>query len=279
MFHTPEGAAMKLKTQVEVPTWALLVICASAALGWMAATFFLGRVQSVQTWKVLIDFGYGVAQAAFVGSSAGLFFRYLARGLEKQDESTAAQIARIEGMLENKVAGPFVSRDALPPIKDLIEHSEEFFYVGGNCRSLLQDLPHHFDQWAKEKKKLVFLLQDPDNDGLQSCEMPCANYDYDRYVEATRASIKSLTALSNKGANVELFLTTMTPTQSLAFANPHSPHARVSMFLHLPDGESHTAPCLSFSRSDSPRWYQLFFDRYDALRERSKQVLPPPQSE
>lgn len=266
---------MKMKPQVEVPTWALLVLCASAALGWMAATFFLGRVQAAQVSRVLIDFSYGLAQAAFVGSSAGLFFRYLTRGFEQQDESTAAHFARIEGMLENKFAGPFVSRDALSPIKDLIESSEEFFYVGGNCRSLLHDYPHHFDQWAKEKKKLVFLLQDPDNEGLQFCEMPCANYDYARYVEATRASIRFLTTLSEKGGNIELFLTKMTPTQSLAFANPHSPNARVSMFLHLPDGESHTAPSLSFSRSDSPRWFQLFFDRYDGLRKRSKQVLPP----
>jgi hypothetical protein len=91
--------------------------------------------------------------------------------------------------------------------------------------------------------------------------------------KASRDSIERLKSLSVSGANVELYLTKMTPTQSIVFVNPEMPEARLSMFLHMPNGESHTAPCISFSRGESPRWYDLFYTRYEDLKNNSTQVV------
>jgi hypothetical protein len=265
------------KVRQNVPLWTLIVSLSVAGLGWMTAAFVLGRVTPSDALRLGADYAYILAEAVFIGAAASLLLRYFVRGgTEGRLVALLLKLDNLVTTLYRSHTGPFVTQEQLPPIRTLIESAQEFFYIGGNCRALLQDYPNDLKRWVTEGKRLIFLIQDPDNEGLKYSEMPCADYNPAKYVEDSRRSIRVLEDLQRAGGSIELYLTKTTPTQSLAFADPNGSSARVSMFIHLPDGEIHTAPCITFTRADNPHWFQLFYDRYDGLRKRSKQILPAP---
>lgn len=158
----------------------------------------------------------------------------------------------------------FYRSSELSSIVDFMKPSHELFYSGGHLHSLLHNNSNYFRQWLKSGRSLRFLLQDPDNPGLEHLEMPCINYASKVYIEQIRDSLAILMRLKDELpiARLGVRVTNVAPTLSVAILDGDKGGSEMRILFHLPNGDASSAPFNRLSRGQDGDWFDLFQDRY-----------------
>ena len=169
----------------------------------------------------------------------------------------------------------FYKGSDLSSVMDFMKGAQELYYAGGHLHSLLHNNSNYFRQWLKTGRSLRFLLQDPENPGLEHLDMPCVNYAYRVYVEQIRDSIDILTRLKSElpSARLGVRVTNVAPTQSVAILDGDKGGTDMRILFHLPNGDSSSAPFSKLSRDEDGEWFQLFYERFYGLLWRKARIL------
>jgi glucose-1-phosphate thymidylyltransferase len=139
---------MGIERKLVVPLWVILLVSAISGLGWMTLAFVLGHTAVGS--HVLYDFLYEIAKAAFIGSAAGAFIKYVVPlPDEKHVDSTGDQSGVEKIFVErSKAAEKF-----LQAIRD--QHNTELCVAGISLRDFLLDNGPSHEVWLAICKRLM----------------------------------------------------------------------------------------------------------------------------
>lgn len=166
------------------------------------------------------------------------------------------QMRRVQGSI-------FESVKDIPLMENYIAGADELFFTGGHLNSLVLSNTNLFQAWLKAGKSLKFILQNPENKGLQYLVMPCVDYQYDEYVKQIKISLERLRSLQRiPNANIQVRLTDITPTQSVTILDGHKGGTEMRLLIHTPSGDGSTAPFVRLTRAHDELWFNLFYNKY-----------------
>lgn len=173
--------------------------------------------------------------------------------------------AKLESLIRmGRVRGSvFESVRDIPLMENYITGADELFFTGGHLNALVLSNTNLFAAWLRAGKSLKFILQNPENKGLQYLVMPCVNYQCDEYVKQIKLSLERLRILQRiPNGNIEVRLTDITPTQSVTILDGHKGGTEMRLLIHMPSGDGSTAPFVRLTRTHEEMWFNLFYNRY-----------------
>jgi hypothetical protein len=179
-------------------------------------------------------------------------------------ERTEVKLDVLDHKLDKLKADFLVTADELVPFSEYIADAEEVFCAGGHLMGFIVERSALWERWLGPGKRLKVIVQDPDNPGLDHLEMPCGLYEAAEYRRQVRVTLGRLEALQNKfpSSEIKVKLSTVTPTQSVSILDGHKGGTRMTMLLHVPEGDATIAPFIVLNRAQHPKWFNLFFQRY-----------------
>ncbi|HEX5720697.1 MAG TPA: hypothetical protein VF179_31370 [Thermoanaerobaculia bacterium] len=198
--------------------------------------------------------------------------------IERQErfERTEEKLEILERKLDALNVDFFLPRTALLPMREYIADADEVFCAGGHLMGFVVEHSALWEQWLGPGKRLKILVQDPDNPGLDHLEMPCGLYDAGEYRRQINVTLGRLQALQKKapGSEIKVRLSKVTPSQTLSILDGQRGGTKMTMLLHVPEGDATIAPFIILNRAQHLKWFNLFYKLYyEQLWAKSKEFM------
>lgn len=149
------------------------------------------------------------------------------------------------------------------PLEKYLDKANELFISGGSLHGLLAVQPRVIERWLSQTRqaKLLLILVDPDavRTGKVSVQHLHISQDKDEYARHIDSSLRTIKKLQKSfPGKVEYRLTDQVPSMTVLMINHNKARVSLNLYLTSPDQR----PIFELSRSEHPKWFELFQTKY-----------------